>query len=127
MQEERRLVWRVLRQWKEIAGSRRFPRRDEIDHWLRAEGGANCLLIAAESPIELSHFVSVGVNLAIALSHNETLAGVLLLHVPKVVSAQRGLLRCYCRRSMAKDLAVRSVMRDQRARVAASARRPNPD
>src|SRR5438309_1684989 len=35
MREERRLVWRVLRHWKEIADGGRFPRRDEIDPWLR--------------------------------------------------------------------------------------------
>ena len=28
MKEERRLVWRVPRHWKEIADSGRFPRRD---------------------------------------------------------------------------------------------------
>jgi hypothetical protein len=67
MKEERRLVWRVLRRWKEIAESGRFPLRDEVDPWLQGEDGANCLLIAMESPIELSHFVVVGVNLAVAL------------------------------------------------------------
>ena len=64
MKEERRLVWRVLRQWKEIADVGRLPRRDEIYPWLQGEDGANGLLIAVESSIELSHFVVVGVNLA---------------------------------------------------------------
>ena len=67
MKEERRLVWRVLRHWKEIADSGRFPRRDEINAWMRGEDGANCLLIAVGWSIELSHFVVVGVNLAVAL------------------------------------------------------------
>jgi hypothetical protein len=31
MKEERRLVGRVLRHWREIANGGRFPRRDEID------------------------------------------------------------------------------------------------
>ena len=44
--EERRLVWRVLRQWREIADSGRLPRRNEVDRWLQGEDGANCLLIA---------------------------------------------------------------------------------
>jgi len=48
MKEERRLVWRVLRHWTEISHSRRFPRRDEIDPWMRGENGANSLLIAVE-------------------------------------------------------------------------------
>jgi hypothetical protein len=92
MKEERRLVWRVLRHWKEIADSGRFPRRDEIEPWFLGEDGANCLLIAVEWPIELSHFVVVGVNLAVALCPTDTLAGVLLSRVPRVVSARRGLM-----------------------------------
>ena len=67
MKEERRLVWRALRRWKEIAESGRLPLRDEVDPWLQGEDGANCLLIAVESPIELSHFVVVGVNSAVTL------------------------------------------------------------
>jgi hypothetical protein len=92
MQEERRLVWRVLRHWNEIAHDGRLPRRDEIDPWLRGEAGANLLLIAVESPIELSHFVLVGVNLAVALCPIDTLAGLLLSRAPQVVSARRGLM-----------------------------------
>jgi hypothetical protein len=92
MKEERRLVWRVLRHWTEISHSRRFPRRDEIDPWMRGEDGANSLLIAVEAPIELSHFVVVGVNLAIALCPTDTLAGVLLSQMPRVVSARYGLM-----------------------------------
>jgi hypothetical protein len=90
--EERRLVWRVLRQWKEIADSGRIPRRNEVDRWLQGEDGANCLLIAVESPIELSHLLVVGVNLAVALCSTDTLAGVLLSRAPRVVSARRGLM-----------------------------------
>ena len=58
--------------------SGRFLARDEVDPWLQGEDGANLLLIAAQSPIELSHFVAVGVNLAVALCPTDTLAGVLL-------------------------------------------------
>ena len=65
--KERRLVWRVLRHWREIANGGRFPRRDEIESWMRGEDGVNCLLIAVESPIELSHFLAVGMNLGVAL------------------------------------------------------------
>ena len=41
MKEERRLVRRVLRYWTEISDSGRFPRRDQIDRWMRGEDGAN--------------------------------------------------------------------------------------
>jgi|SRR5215813_1951665 len=92
MREERRLVWRVLRHWKEIVDSGRLPRRGEADFWLKGEDGANCVLIAVESPIELSHFVVVGVNLAVALCSADTLAGLLLSRAPRVASARRGLM-----------------------------------
>jgi hypothetical protein len=59
---------------------------------MRGEDGANCLLIAVESPIELSHFVVVGVNLAIALCSANTLAGVLLSQLPRVVWARHALM-----------------------------------
>jgi hypothetical protein len=92
MKEERRLVWRVLRQWTEMAHGGRLPRRDEIYPWLQGDDGANCLLIAVGWSIELSHFVVVGVNLALALCSTDTLAGVLLSSVPQVVSSRRGLV-----------------------------------
>ena len=91
MEEERRLVWRVLRHWQKFVDGGRFPRRDEIDLWLHGEDGKNCLLIAVESPIELSHFIVVGLNLAVALCSTDTLAGLLLARVPRVASARRGL------------------------------------
>jgi hypothetical protein len=71
---------------------RAFPLRDEVDPWLQGEDGANCLLIAMESPVELSHFVVVGVDLAVALCSTDTLAGLLLSRSPQVASARRGLM-----------------------------------
>ena len=91
MEEERRLVWRVLRHWQKFVDGGRFPRRDEIYLWLHGEDGKNCLLIAVESPIELSHFIVVGLNLAVALCSPDTLAGVLLSRASRVASARRGL------------------------------------
>jgi hypothetical protein len=92
MREERRLVWRVLRHWTELTRGGRFPRREEIERWMMGGDGANCLLTEVASPIELSYFVSVGVNLAVALCSTDTLAGVLLSFIPQVVSAGRGLM-----------------------------------
>jgi len=90
--KERRLVWRVLRHWREIANGGRFPHRDEIESWMRGEDGVNCLLIAVESPIELSHFLAVGMNLGVALCQTDTLAGLPLSHLARVVVARRGLM-----------------------------------
>jgi hypothetical protein len=92
MKEERRLVWRVLRHWNKIAESGRFPRLDEVDPWLQGEDGANCLLIAVGWSVEFSELVVVGVNLAGALCASDSLAGVLLSSVPRVVSSRRGLM-----------------------------------
>jgi hypothetical protein len=92
MDEERRLVWQVLRHWKEIADGGRFPCRDEIESWVRGEDGPNLLLIAVQSPIKLSYFVVVGVNLTVVLCPTASLAGVLLSRLPLVVSARCGLI-----------------------------------
>ena len=92
MQDERRLVGRVLRHWTEMVHGRGFPRLNEIDPWMLGEDWANCLLIAVQSPVELSHFVTVGENLAVALCPKDTLAGVLLSHLPRVLSARRCLI-----------------------------------
>ena len=62
--------------------------RDEIDRCVMGEDWENCLLIAVQSPIEYSRFVSVGVNLAVALCPTDTLAGVLLSRLSRVVSAR---------------------------------------
>src|SRR3984893_1261799 len=92
MRGERRLVWRVLGHWTEMVDGRGCPRRDEIDPWILGEDWVNCLLIAVQSPVELSHFISVGENLAVALCPKDTLAGVLLSHLPRVLSVRRGLI-----------------------------------
>ena len=45
-----------------------------------------------QSPVELSHFIIVGENLAVALCPKDTLAGVLLSHLPQVLSECRCLM-----------------------------------
>src|SRR6267378_3114188 len=90
--DERRLVERVLRHWTQLAARRRFPRFNEIDRWMTGDDRANCVLIAVQSPVELSHFSAVGENLAVALCPGNTLAGVLLSHLPWVVSSRCSLI-----------------------------------
>jgi hypothetical protein len=65
--DERRLVERALRHWTQLAARRRFPRHSEINRWMAGNDRANCVLIAVQSPVELSHFTAVGENLAVAL------------------------------------------------------------
>lgn len=92
MQRERRLVDRVLRLWKEMARGGRFPRRDQIEPSMLGEDWANCLVIAVQSPVKLSHFVDVGNNLSMMRCPNNSLAGVLLSHLPQVLSERRCLM-----------------------------------
>src|SRR5215469_5141319 len=89
---KRRLVDRVLRLWTELADGGRFPRRDQIEPSMLGVDWANCLVIAVRSPIRLSHFVAVGENLWFANCPTESLAGMLLSHLPQVVSERRCLM-----------------------------------
>jgi hypothetical protein len=92
MEDEQRLVGRVLRHWREMVHQGAFPRLDEIDPWMLGEDWANCLLIAVEVPTERSHFIALGENLAAALCSTDTLAAVLLSHLPMVLSERRCLI-----------------------------------
>jgi hypothetical protein len=91
-QNERRLVERVLRHWTKAAAGRHLPRQIEIDPWIIGDDWANCVVIAVQSPVELSHFIAAGKNLAVALCTTDTLAGVLLSHLPSVLSVRRCLI-----------------------------------
>ncbi len=92
MQRERRLVDRVLRLWREMAHGGKFPRRDQIEPSMLGEDWANCLVIAVQSPVQFSHFVAVGDNLSGVRCPNNNLAGVLLSHLPEVLSERRCLM-----------------------------------
>jgi hypothetical protein len=88
----RRLVDRVLRLWTEMARGGRFPRRDQIEPWMLGEDWATCLVIAVQSPVRLSYLLAVGENLSFAHCPNDSLAGVLLSHLPQVLSERRCLM-----------------------------------
>jgi hypothetical protein len=89
---KRRLVDRALRLWTEMAQGGRLPRRDQIEPSMLGTDLANCLVIAVQSPVQLSYFVTVGENLLFAHCPNESLAGVLLWHLPQVISERRCLM-----------------------------------
>ena len=89
---KRRLIDRVLRLWTDMARGQGFPRLDQIEPSKLGIDWANCLVIAVQSPVQLSCFVAVGVNLSFAHCPNENLAGVLLSHVPQVLSERRCLM-----------------------------------
>ena len=89
---KRRLVDRVLRLWTEMARGQGFPRRDQIEPSKLGVDWRNCLVIAVQAPVELSHFVTVGENLSFAHCPNDSLAGVLLSHLPQVLSERRCLM-----------------------------------
>ena len=89
---KRRLVDRVLRLWAEVARDGHFPRRDQIEPSMLGKDWANCLMIAVQSPVQLSYFVTVGENLSGAHGPNSNLAGILLSHLPQVLSECRCLM-----------------------------------
>jgi hypothetical protein len=89
---QRRLVDRVLKLWTEKARGRRFPRRDQIEPSMLGLDWANCLVIAVQSPVQFSYFVHVGENLSYTHSPDDSLAGVLLPHLPQVLSEGRCLM-----------------------------------
>jgi hypothetical protein len=89
---KRRLIDRVLRLWTEMARGQVFPRLDQIEPSKLGVDWENCLVIAVRWPVELSYFANVGENLSFAYSPKESLAGVLLSHLPQVLSECRCLI-----------------------------------
>jgi hypothetical protein len=89
---KRRLVDRVLQLWTRVARSGRFPRRDEIEPSMLDEDRANCCIIAVRSPVQLSYFVALGENLSFMHCPGDSLAGILLTHLPQVLSERRCLM-----------------------------------
>jgi hypothetical protein len=89
---QRRLVDRVLRLWTEKGRGQRFPRRDQIEPSMLGVDWANCLVIAVRSPVQFSYLIHVGENLSYTHSPDESLAGVLLPHLPQVLSEGRCLM-----------------------------------
>ena len=88
---QRRLVDRVLRLWTEKARGQAFPRLDQIDPGMLGADWANCLVIAVQSPVQLSYLLAVGENLSFTHCPADSLEGVLLSHVPQVLSERRCL------------------------------------
>ena len=89
---KRRLVDRVLRLWTEMARGQGFPRRDQIEPSKLGVDWRNCLVIAVQSPVQLSYLVAVGENLSFTHCPADSLEGVLLSHVPQVLSQRRCLM-----------------------------------
>jgi hypothetical protein len=88
----RRLTDRVLRVWSAAARGRRFPRRDQIEPLIPGEDWVNCCVIAVGSPVHLSRLVAVGENLASTHCPGDSLAEILLSHLPHVLAQCRCLM-----------------------------------
>jgi hypothetical protein len=89
---KRRLVDRVLRLWTQLARGQGFPRRDQIEPSKLGVDWTNCLVIAVQSPVQLSYLVAVGENLSFTYCPADSLEGMLLSHVPQVLSERRCLM-----------------------------------
>ena len=77
--DERRLIFRVLRHWTEMAIAQRFPRKENIDPWLLGDDWTNCLLLKIGPDVEDSTFYAVGTNL---LPPGQSLDGASISHRP---------------------------------------------
>jgi hypothetical protein len=75
-----------------MVDGQRFPRRDQIEPSRLGADWENCLVIAVQSPVDLSHFVAVGSNLLLEHSLDNRLAGVFLSYLPLVLSERRCLM-----------------------------------
>ena len=82
---KRRLVDRVLRLWTELARGQGFPSRDQIEPSKLGVDWRNCLVIAVQSPVQLSYLAAAGENLSFTHCPADSLEGVLLSHVPQVL------------------------------------------
>jgi hypothetical protein len=89
---KRRLVDRVLRHWTEMARGQGFPRLDQIEPSKLGVDWLNCFLIAVQSPVRFSYFAACETNLSFAFCPHDSLADVLLSHLPRVLSERRCLL-----------------------------------
>jgi hypothetical protein len=83
---KRRLVDRVLRLWMGVSSRGRFPSQHQIKPSMLGDDWSNCCLIAVRAPVHLSHFVALGENLSFICCPDYSLAGVLLAHLPQVLS-----------------------------------------
>jgi hypothetical protein len=52
----------------------------------------SCCVIAVKSPVQLSHFIELGANLSFTHCPGDSLAGVLLAHLPQVLVERRCLM-----------------------------------
>ena len=94
--DERRLVSRVLRHWREMATGRRFPSTVEIDPWIVGNDWESCFVIRLGQEREAT-FLMVGAALlphaGIALEYKpivmcppHTVLASTLTHVPRCIA-----------------------------------------
>jgi hypothetical protein len=63
LDRDKRLTMRALHHWRDILGSRAFPRSADVDAAALGDDWRNCLLIGLTTPLERSQFRHVGCNL----------------------------------------------------------------
>jgi hypothetical protein len=94
LMDERRLVSRVLRHWKERVVADRLPSKGEIDPWLVGDDWAHCMLVALADDPAQSTFIVVGNHLLpapdeildgqpLAACPADTLVSTLLRYLPR--------------------------------------------
>jgi hypothetical protein len=99
---DRRLVMRVLSQWREMAGGRGVPRRSQIDPQPFGQDWSNCLLIDVDPEPSQSRLAFIGERLrdptwptfdrqCIAECAEHTLLHSAASHIDRVIAEREGL------------------------------------
>jgi len=98
VQNQRRLVTRMLRHWDERTSERRFPSKSEINAQVAGADWAHCALVAVAADLEQSHFLAVGPKLLdapgpslegqpIGACPNSSLLHALLAYLPRCLES----------------------------------------
>ena len=119
--DERRLVSRILRYWRELGLRGTFPSKQQIDPWLVAEDWASCALITIHGDREKPTFITVGDDLLTAPDErldgrsidacaSDTVLGVALAKLTTVISKRAPLTIGGASTHLGKPVLYRSVL-----------------
>ncbi len=119
--DERRLVSRILRYWRELGLRGTFPSKRQIDPWLVADDWTSCALIAIHGEREKPTFITVGSDLLAAPDEqlegrsvdacaSDTVLGVALAKLMTVLSKRAPLTIGGAATHLGKPVLYRSIL-----------------
>jgi hypothetical protein len=119
--DERRLVSRIVRYWRELGLRGSFPSKRQVDPWLVADDWASCALVAIQGERETPTFITVGEDLlaapgerldarAIDACASDTVLGVALAKLTTVLSKRAPLTIGGAATHLGKPVLYRSIL-----------------